>query len=194
MNIGSKIKECREKHGLSQDELASKVFVSRQTISNWENNKNCPDIKSLTLLCNVFHITLDELVKDDVEEMKANIDENEIKKFNLLGYIYFLELVLVVVSAYPLAKFADSLGIVIWISLVIAAFATALYAEKLKKRNNIWTYKEILAFTEKRQLTHDESQQELGKRVYQQILIAILAAVLGFAASLVIIFVFDKLW
>lgn len=44
---------------LSQDALAEKIYVSRQTISNWENDKNYPDIKSLILLSEVFHISVD---------------------------------------------------------------------------------------------------------------------------------------
>ena len=47
MEIGKQIKKYRKEMELSQDELAEKIFVSRQTISNWENNKNYPDIKSL---------------------------------------------------------------------------------------------------------------------------------------------------
>lgn len=54
MDIGNKIKEYRKMLNMSQDELALKVFVSRQTVSNWETNKSYPDIKSLSLLSNIF--------------------------------------------------------------------------------------------------------------------------------------------
>ena len=47
LNIGSQIKNYREQLKISQEELADRIFVTRQTISNWENNKNYPDIKSL---------------------------------------------------------------------------------------------------------------------------------------------------
>ena len=56
MDVGIRIKKYREKHNISQDELAEKIFVSRQTISNWENNKSYPDIKSLMLLSNIFNV------------------------------------------------------------------------------------------------------------------------------------------
>ena len=59
MDIGTKIKKYREKYNISQDELALKVFVSRQTISNWETNKSYPDIKSLTMLSSIFNVSLD---------------------------------------------------------------------------------------------------------------------------------------
>lgn len=54
LDIGSRIKKYREKQNISQEDLALKVYVSRQTISNWETNKSYPDIKSLTILCNIL--------------------------------------------------------------------------------------------------------------------------------------------
>ena len=81
MNIGNQIKKYREQLKISQEELADKIFVTRQTISNWENNKNYPDIKSLSLLSYNLNVSLDDLIKGDVEKMKEIIDEKEIKKF-----------------------------------------------------------------------------------------------------------------
>ena len=52
MEISKQIKKYRAQENLSQEELAEKIFVSRQTISNWENDKNYPDIKSLLLISN----------------------------------------------------------------------------------------------------------------------------------------------
>lgn len=49
MKIGKQIRKYRTEMELSQDELAEKIFVSRQTISNWENNKNYPDVKRLSI-------------------------------------------------------------------------------------------------------------------------------------------------
>ena len=62
MNIGNQIKKYREQLKISQEELADKIFVTRQTISNWENNKNYPDIKSLSLLSYNLNVSLDDLV------------------------------------------------------------------------------------------------------------------------------------
>ena len=63
MNIGNQIKKYREQLKISQEELADKIFVTRQTISNWENNKNYPDIKSLSLLSYNLNVSLDDLIK-----------------------------------------------------------------------------------------------------------------------------------
>lgn len=50
MELGQQLKAHRKELGISQDELAEKIFVSRQSISNWENNKTYPDIHTLLLL------------------------------------------------------------------------------------------------------------------------------------------------
>jgi len=68
--------------GISQEELAEKVYVSRQTVSNWETGKNYPDIHSVLLLSSVFNVSLDQLIKGDVEIMKNEIKETEIKKLS----------------------------------------------------------------------------------------------------------------
>ena len=56
MELGNHIKHYRNEKGLSQEELAERVYVTRQTISNWENNKNYPDINSIVLLLSLIHI------------------------------------------------------------------------------------------------------------------------------------------
>ena len=88
MEVGAQIKKYRSSMGISQEELAEKVYVSRQTVSNWETGKNYPDIHSVVLLSTVFNVSLDQLIKGDVEIMKNEIKETEIKKFNKIGGIY----------------------------------------------------------------------------------------------------------
>lgn len=61
MELGNKIQELRKKNNLSQEALADKVGVARQTISKWELNETSPDLKDSTKLCEIFNITLDEL-------------------------------------------------------------------------------------------------------------------------------------
>ncbi|MBQ6700520.1 MAG: helix-turn-helix transcriptional regulator, partial [Oscillospiraceae bacterium] len=69
MEIGKQIKKYRSELSLSQEEFADKIFVTRQTVSNWENDKSYPDINSLVLMSNVFGVSLDNLIKGDVDEM-----------------------------------------------------------------------------------------------------------------------------
>ena len=78
MELGKQIKKHRQEVQLSQEKLADRVYVSRQTISNWENDKSYPDVNSLVLLSEIFQISLDNLIKGDIEVMKDVIQKEEI--------------------------------------------------------------------------------------------------------------------
>ncbi len=193
MNVGEKIKTHREKQNISQDELALKVFVSRQTISNWETNKSYPDIKSLTMLSNIFHVTLDDFIKGDIEEMKRIVSKEKIEKFNIMSYIFLVEMLIVMFSAYPLFTLDGYIGVIIWALFFVITFVTAIVIEKFKKNNDIQTYKEIIAFMENKSLSYEEVQQEIGKRNYQKILLAILTGLITFIIFIIEIFIMKKL-
>lgn len=115
MEIEKQIKKYRTKMNFSQDELAQRIFVSRQTISNWENNKSYPDVKSLLLLSSLFNISLDILIKGDLEEMKEQIKKDDINKFKHDGNIFVVLFILTMISIVPLMKFiGKKYGFVIW--------------------------------------------------------------------------------
>ncbi len=78
MNISNQIKKFRERDGYSQEFLAEKIYVSRQIISNWENNKSYPNIHNLLLMCNLFSVTLNELIVGDIENPQLKIDKKEL--------------------------------------------------------------------------------------------------------------------
>ena len=77
MNFGEQIKSIRKEKDLTQEQFASKLNISRQAVSNWENNKNLPDIEMLILMSDVFQISLDQLIKGD--EQMNNMTEKVIK-------------------------------------------------------------------------------------------------------------------
>jgi len=193
MNVGARIKKYREKQNISQDELALKVFVSRQTISNWETNKSYPDIKSLTMLSNIFHVTLDDFIKGDIEEMKRIVSKEKIEKFNIMSYIFLVEMLIVMFSAYPLFTLDGYIGVIIWALFFVITFVTAIVIEKFKKKNDIQTYKEIIVFMENKSLSYEEVQQEIGKRNYQKILLAILTGLITFIIFIIEIFIMKEL-
>ena len=93
MDFGNQIKNIRKKESLTQEQFAIKLNVSRQAVSNWENNKNLPDIGMLILMSNIFKISLDELIKGD--DRMNNMTEKVIKdgsetrraKFNMITSI-----------------------------------------------------------------------------------------------------------
>lgn len=191
MDIGLQIKKFREQHKISQEELALKIFVSRQTVSNWETNKSCPDIKSLITLSNIFNVSLDDFIKEDIKEMREIVEKATIKKFNLMGFVYLVELLILIISAYPLFSIDGYVGVVIWLCLFTITLYTASKIEKFKKTYDIQTYKEILAFIDGKQLTYDETQQELGKRNYQKIIFAFGAGIIALVVCLVVIFIYQ---
>ena len=78
MELNEQIKKYRTEMNLSQEELAEKIYVTRQSVSNWENGKTYPDIHSLLLLGSLFGISLDQLVKGDIDIMKEEIKKDEI--------------------------------------------------------------------------------------------------------------------
>ena len=65
MEIGKKLKDARMKSGFTQEMVAEKINVSRQTISNWENEKSYPDIISVIELSSLYSISLDDLLKEE---------------------------------------------------------------------------------------------------------------------------------
>lgn len=69
MEIGNKILELRKKNNLSQEELAEKVGVARQTISKWELGETAPDIKQAKQLASIFNVSVDELVDANSESI-----------------------------------------------------------------------------------------------------------------------------
>ena len=80
MELGKRLKECRLKLEITQEELADKLYVSRQTISSWENDKSYPDIHSLLMISDLFGVSLDSLIKGDIEIMKEKVEQTIVCK------------------------------------------------------------------------------------------------------------------
>src|SRR6056297_2501503 len=96
MSIEESIYELRKKNNLSQGELASKMDVSRQSISKWETGQSVPDLKNIIKLSEIFNVTVDEIVKDkNINESKEENNKLEYNSKNFkyqrnktLGYIF----------------------------------------------------------------------------------------------------------
>lgn len=85
MNFGSIFKGIRQGKGLTQDQAGAMLGVSRQAVSNWENDRNLPDIEMLITMADVFDLSLDELIlggKEDMNNMTEKLinDGSEVKK------------------------------------------------------------------------------------------------------------------
>ncbi|ERI92998.1 transcriptional regulator, Cro/CI family [Clostridiales bacterium oral taxon 876 str. F0540] len=170
--------------------MAEKIFVTRQTISNWENGKNYPDINSLVLLSNLFGVSLDILVKGDLEEMKEEIKTEDIKRFNRDGMIFTVLLIATAVLVVPLFLFLNFIGIVIWLVLFGVTMHYAICVEKQKKAHDIQTYREIIAFTEGKKLDQIEKRYEVVKRPYQNVLAVICSGLIALVITIGMYFLF----
>ena len=186
MELGKQIKKYRQEVQLSQEELADRVYVSRQTISNWENDKSYPDVNSLVLLSEIFQISLDNLIKGDIEVMKDVIQKEEIVKMNRYGKIYTIMLIVTAISAVPLFMWLGVWAFIPWGIIWALSMYFAFKVEKVKKDNDVQTYKEIVAFSEGKLLDDIQKQREIGKRPYQKIFLVIGSALITFVVCVLI--------
>ena len=193
MQIANQIKKLRAKSGMSQDELAGRIFVSRQTVSNWENEKTYPDIKSLLLMSEVFNTSLDTLIKGDLSEMKRQIDEQEFTRFTRDSYILAALMLLMILAPIPLAHFFGWWGFAAYLPVIAAMMLVAIRIEKYKKKYDIQTFREISAFIDGKSLSEIEKAREEGKRPYQKVLAAVISAAIAAAFCALMAFIFSRL-
>ena len=192
MELGTQIKKYRTEAGLSQEEFADKVYVSRQTVSNWETGKSYPDINSLVLMSETFGISVDTLLKGDAEVIKEIINKEDQKDFDKLSKLYAVMLLLVVLTPVPLARFLGFYGVALWVCLAVVAIAVAFMVEKKKQTLNIATYREIVSFLEGKRLDEIEAAREEGKRPYQKIVIVAAFALIALTVEVIMMIFFVK--
>ena len=174
MQVGKQIQHYRKKKNLSQDDLAEIIFVSRQSISNWERGATYPDIQNLLLLSKVFEVSLDKLVKGDLETMKQIIHDQEFIRYKKDGIIFSILLFGFPIISIPLILYLDWYGIAISCLIFAIAMFYALRIEKVKKQHNLRTYRQIVAYVQGRNLSEIEEAEERGKAPYQRIILPIL--------------------
>lgn len=101
MEIGKNIMNLRKKNGLSQEELAGKIGVARQTISKWELGETSPDLKQSKELSKIFNVSLDELADNDIKEILVEKTSNTEKLAGLiLRLIKFIVIFIIVVPIF----------------------------------------------------------------------------------------------
>lgn len=176
IDIGSKIKTLRLSKSMTQEQLAKALHVSAQAVSKWENGKSYPDIHSLLLLSALFDVSLDQLIKGDLETMKQEVNAADVRAMNRDGIIYAILLAATIILPVPLIKWFGLYGLIPELLLWGSAMYFALRLERIKKANNVQSYREILAFSEGRKLDEIEQKVEAGKRPYQKLLLVLLTA------------------
>lgn len=93
MSLGEKIRDQRKKAGLSQEQLAEKLNVSRQAITKWETDKGIPDVANLIAISDEFGLSLDEMMKGDIAVKKKIVADSSAKKWHILVIAYLAAIV-----------------------------------------------------------------------------------------------------
>lgn len=196
MEIGNRIKRYRADAGMSQDDLAARIYVSRQTISSWENSKTYPDVQSLLLLSETFGVSVDSLIREDVEAMAKTID-SDVCTMKRLAYVMVLFLLLTIADMvwltvqmvawrWDTAQMAPTvaLALVLW---GVAMFA-AVWIDRIKKQHDLVTYHEIVSYWNGQAVDRDTAR---GRRLrlmparIKRVRIAVTTALSALAGALV---------
>lgn len=146
MDIGTKIKNARLKANLTQEQVAEELGVSRQTISNWENEKTYPDIISVIKMSDLYTISLDALLKEEkpMSNYMTYLEEsiNTVKSKNKLSKLilimsYFIIWAIAMIAFWMFTDPSDAMGygvMYLWIVLPVTTFLVSLFIGK----NNYW--------------------------------------------------------
>ena len=193
MELGQRLKDLRNKHNITQEEFADKLYVSRQTVSSWENDKSYPDIHSLLMISELFKISLDDLVKGDIEIMEEKINQSVIGSFKKDSNIYGVLVIICLLTAIPMSRLFGIVGDVIWLIVFAITVYYGIRIEKVKKEYDIYTYKEIVAFTKGEKLDTIEKAREEGKRRYQVIILLLGSGLIGIVIAHIIYTILEKL-
>ncbi len=130
MNIGEKIYNLRKKKNLSQEQLASELNVSRQTISKWETGESNPDIDKIVPLCNFFEISTDEFLKekDIVYEQKLTKEKRKNKALTLsLCLVIFGVIVILAILLEEAQVNEEIIGSVIMLGITLIGVLLIYY-------------------------------------------------------------------
>lgn len=103
MKLGERLYNYRKKTGLSQENVASKLNATRQTVSKWETDQTLPDLDKIESICELFNISTDELLKGKKEETSTLINpENKKNKALVISgsiLLYFIAIIWIILSA-----------------------------------------------------------------------------------------------
>ena len=200
MEIGNRIKSLRARAGMSQEDLAGRIYVSRQTISSWENDKTYPDVQSLLLLSEIFDVTVDSLIKEDVMTMTKTID-SDVRTMKQMAWVMVVFLLLMIAAmawlvvqtvvwdwdlAYAVPTFV--LALVLW----CVALCAAVQVERIKKSHDLVTYREILSYWHGEPVDRDteKSRRERLIPVWMKTIrfvgMMVLAAAIGYGFAMLV--------
>ncbi len=141
MNLSQKLRELRTLSKLSQEQLAQKLNVTNQAVSKWEVGKSYPDILNLVKICDIYNVSLDELIRSDIKFQKNLSNKNRIKDI----YVFFIGILFICLSFFIFLCFINfnmenSLTnfIVTMVALVGFALIYKVLIKKVPKKIRDW--------------------------------------------------------
>lgn len=130
MSLGERLYELRKKKGLSQEEVAEQLNVTRQSVSKWETDESKPDFDKIIPICDLFEITSNELLTGEIiekeESIKIEIKDNKKKRAIYISsaiFLYFIAVIWIVILA---TSYNMNEGIMVGGFLFICGIATAI--------------------------------------------------------------------
>lgn len=124
MTFGEKIQKLRKQQGFSQEVLAEKVTVTRQTISKWELDQSTPDLEFIAQLSDIFNVSTDYLIKEELSEPAARPTQKK---------------------RFPLSEKARRMTFVLWSVTLLAAVVVCLICDYFTSDSLAWSFIAILS-------------------------------------------------
>ena len=143
MNLGERILSFRKSKGYSQEDIANKLNVSRQTVSKWETNSSMPEADKIVPLCELFGITTDELLigvrpKDEGKINKIDVNlEYKIRKKHAFSlcvsvFLYFISIMWIIFSDG--IKMNENIIVVVFLGICALATVIIIYSSIVNKQ------------------------------------------------------------
>ena len=139
MNMADRIQHLRKSKGISQEELADKVGVSRQAVSKWESEQSIPDIEKVILLSDFFEVTTDYLLKG-IEPVSENITKkSDARIFSLVGSVFnFIGLVVaIMIWKEKQTSFSAAVGLSL-MAVGVMIFVIGQFIGENKEKASFW--------------------------------------------------------
>lgn len=142
MTIGVKIQNLRKQKGLSQEQLAEAVGVSRQAVSKWEAEQSVPDIDKIILICDYFGVTTDYILRDEemsctetVQSTNKNEEEKDMDNKKKSTLLLTVAVMLYILCAVPIIIIPNQVGIVLLLVMVAVATGLMIFRSRLNSND-----------------------------------------------------------
>lgn len=142
MTVGLKIQNLRKQRGLSQEQLAEAVGVSRQAVSKWEAEQSVPDIDKIILICDYFGVTTDYILRDEempctetVQSTNKNEEEKDMDNKKKSTLLLTVAVMLYILCAVPIIIIPNQVGLVLLLVMVAVATGLMIFRSRLNSND-----------------------------------------------------------